>query len=171
MCENIVKLKSVYIQKDINSGYTAIFLVLHYASHGSILKYLHNERSIAEEQIRIIMAQLILATDLMHRRNIVHRDIKPDNILIIDKKELKICISDLGLACRTNDNAETKVKCGTPGYVAPEILKNQPFTDKSDVFSMGCVFFNMITSCNLYHGRNNKEMLFSNKYQDPTVSV
>lgn len=49
------------------------------------------------------MEQLILAVDLMQRKNIVHRDIKPDNILLMDKKEFKICISDLGLACRATD--------------------------------------------------------------------
>lgn len=96
------------------------------------------------------MAQLLLAIDLMHRKNIVHRDIKPDNILIIDQKEWKICISDLGLAFRADNLEEAKVKCGTPGYVAPEVLKDEPFTAKSDIFSAGCFFFNLLTLGSLY---------------------
>lgn len=49
------------------------------------------------------MAQLLLTMDLMHRNGIIHRDLKPDNILILDRKEMKVCISDLGLACKADD--------------------------------------------------------------------
>ncbi len=86
----------------------------------------------------------------MHRENIIHRDIKPDNILLTDRNNLKICISDLGLACLTSDEIETRLKCGTPGYVAPEVLKGKYFTTKSDIFSIGSFFFNLITNSNLF---------------------
>jgi serine/threonine protein kinase len=74
-----------------------------FAKYGSILKHLQSKAKFSEEQIRTVMAQLLLAVDLMHRKNIIHRDIKPDNILLMDKNNLKICISDLGLACSTED--------------------------------------------------------------------
>ena len=107
----------------------------------------------------------------MHRKNIIHRDIKPDNILLMDKNDLQICISDLGLACKADDENEVKSKCGTPGYVAPEVLKGQPFTKKSDIFSIGGFFFNLVTNSNLFPGRNGKEMLIANKFQNPYSTV
>ncbi len=56
-----------------------------FAKYGTILKHLQKKERFKEEEIRTIMAQLILAIDLMHRRNIIHRDIKPDNILLTDR--------------------------------------------------------------------------------------
>lgn len=80
-------------------------------------------------------------------------------------------ISDLGLACRVDDEVETRVKCGTPGYVGPEILKGQLVTTKADIFSLGCFLFNMISSSSLFPGRNMKEVLASNRYSDPQQGV
>lgn len=100
----------------------------------------------------------------MHRKNIIHRDLKPDNILLIDKDVLQICISDLGLACRLDDAKEIGMKCGTPGYVAPEILRGiRLFTTKADIFSLGCFLFNMLTNTNLFQGQEARAILMANK--------
>ncbi len=90
------------------------------------------------------MAQLILAIDLMHRNKMIHRDIKPDNILLVDKDELMVCITDLGIACKSDNLNQIKQKCGTPSYVAPEILRGENFTTKTDIFSLGSLFYNMV---------------------------
>ena len=76
---------------------------MRFAKHGTLMKFLEDQKRLKEESIRTIMEQLILAVDLIHRKNIIHRDIKPDNILLDDKDNLLICISDLGLACWADD--------------------------------------------------------------------
>jgi serine/threonine protein kinase len=117
------------------------------------------------------MAQLLLAVDLMHRKSIIHRDLKPENILILDSKNLKVCISDLGLACSVNNKSECSLKCGTPGYVAPEVLSDIPFTPKSDIFSLGCILFNILTGKQLFSGKTPKQLLLENKTRNPVPYI
>jgi serine/threonine protein kinase len=100
------------------------------------------------------MAQLILALDLMHRNRIIHRDIKPVNILLMDLKEMMICLSDLGMACMEDSVDEIFMMCGTPSYVAPEVLKGEPFTCKADIFSAGSFFYNLVAQTPLFKGNS-----------------
>ena len=59
----------------------------------------------------------------MHKKGYVHRDIKPDNILVFNEQELKVCIADLGFACSLRDEINIKNRCGSAGYTAPEVLE------------------------------------------------
>ncbi|TNV86407.1 hypothetical protein FGO68_gene4970 [Halteria grandinella] len=171
-CENIVQIIQVYVERESGNSKVELKMVMKYAKYGTILKHLQKKQNFNEEEIRTVMAQLLLAVDLMHRKNIIHRDIKPDNILLMDRGTLQICISDLGLACQADDPKEVALKCGTPGYVAPEVLKNtHPFTLKADIFSVGGFFYNMVTSNNLFPGRNAQELLYYNKNQNPIPVV
>jgi len=65
-----------------------------------------------------------------------------------------VCIADLGLAIRKEDEARLYDQCGTPGYVDPEVLNGRPFSTKSDIFSLGAVFFNLITHRLVFPGLN-----------------
>jgi calcium/calmodulin-dependent protein kinase I len=74
------------------------------AKHGSLLtKMTAMQRRFSEEETRTIMIQLLLTVDLMHRNGMIHRDIKLDNVLILEEDTLDICIADLGMACRATD--------------------------------------------------------------------
>jgi serine/threonine protein kinase len=88
-----------------------------------------------------------------------------------DRRNLRITIADLGLACRSNDLFEIYNKCGTPSYVAPEVLNGRPFSRKADVFSAGSLFFNLIAGTSLFRGGNAQELLLYNQYENPQITV
>ena len=73
----------------------------------------------------------------------MHRDIKPENLILVDnanEEELQIKLADFGLAAFTSDELLFK-RCGTPGYVAPEILDDKKYNEKVDVFSAGIILY------------------------------
>lgn len=110
MCDNVVKLKEVYIGKtceqneedEVDVKILTISIVMNLARHGSLSRFVYGER-LNEDHLRVITAQLLLTLDFIHRRGILHRDIKTDNILLLDKQLLKVCITDFGLACTSSD--------------------------------------------------------------------
>lgn len=104
----------------------------------------------------------------MHGKNVMHRDLKPENIMLLRKGDLNsLKIVDFGLATYCNVDKFFFPKCGTPGYVAPEIAN---LTDKSkiydkvcDVFSIGIIFFKILTGKDLFPGSGFNLVLKLNK--------
>lgn len=77
----------------------------------------------------------------MHSKNVIHRDLKLENILLTsEENDYELKIADFGLST-TTDNIDIFRKCGTPGYVAPEVLLNQDYNTKVDYFSVGVIFY------------------------------
>lgn len=88
----------------------------------------------------------------------MHRDLKLDNVLInkVSEKEYDVKIADFGLARRLPENGRLLMDvCGTPSYIAPEILHQRGYGEKCDVFSLGSIFFNLLTGRYLFNGKNN----------------
>ena len=104
---------------------------------------------------------MLLALDFFAQKKIIHRDIKLENILInkVDGDQYDIRVADFGLAVFTFNDELTFKKCGTPGYVAPEVFKGHGYSYKSDIFSLGSVFFNLVTGRYLFSGESNQEIL------------
>lgn len=103
--------------------------------------------------------------DFFQRKKIVHRDIKLENILISsieDRSEYDIRIADFGLAIFTPEDEKVSGKCGSPGYVAPEVFKTQFYSYKVDVFSLGSVFYQLLTGQYLFDGNTAKQIIKRN---------
>lgn len=98
----------------------------------------------------------------------MHRDIKLDNILInrIEEEEFNVKIADFGLAVflpEGEPNPKLSEKCGTPCYVAPEILRDEGYDTKCDIFSLGSLMFGLLTGRYLFKGDDKCELLQKNK--------
>jgi serine/threonine protein kinase len=114
-----------------------------------------------------MMSQLLKGLVHLQNNNIVHRDIKPQNILLKNKDSLELVIADMGLATVVDAEEYLFTRCGTPGYVAPEIMEALPdeklFNTSSDIFSLGAVFHLLLTGEQLFEGNSPAEMLERNK--------
>jgi serine/threonine protein kinase len=139
--KNITRLHRIY------EGDNSLCLLMDYYYLGNLQEVLNLQPVITEKTISFLTAQLLLGAHMLSINNIVHRDLKPENILI--HKDIQgdygLVISDFGLSSSLDNVKKYRLQCGTPGYVAPEILKGDCYDAKADVFSIGCVVFNMLS--------------------------
>lgn len=104
------------------------------------------------------------ALDYMHKNKVVHRDLKPENLILAYKdNDYDLRIADFGLASFVNDGELLKLRCGSPGYVAPEILEDIGYNEKADIFSAGVILYVLLTGRPVFRGLNMKEILIKNK--------
>ncbi|CAD8204271.1 unnamed protein product [Paramecium pentaurelia] len=113
------------------------------------------------EEIKLIMKDILEGVNYIHSKNIIHRDLKIDNILIDDDNSIKII--DFGLACQFINIESKNISCGTPGYIAPEVLMNKPFDYKSDIFSIGVVMYQLYFNKHLFQADQVVDILKLNK--------
>ncbi|CAD8209745.1 unnamed protein product [Paramecium octaurelia] len=134
---NIIKLYKVFeTNKHIN-------MVLELVEGGELLKsHRYNLRD-----ARMIFKQLATCVDYMHQKGIMHRDLKPQNVLC-KTNSIEIVLADFGLATWIKNKQHIYYRCGTTGYVAPEILKykegTKMYTEKCDIFSLGVILYQLI---------------------------
>ena len=133
---NVVELKEVMATK------TKIFFVMEYVRGGELFAKVARGK-LREDQARRYFQQLISAVDFCHSRGVSHRDLKPENLLLDDNQDLKI--SDFGLSAlpeQLRHDGLLHTQCGTPAYVAPEVLRKKGYDgSKADIWSCGVVLF------------------------------
>ncbi len=98
----------------------------------------------------------------MHELDVIHRDLKPENIIFKSSKDIDIGVVDLGFATLEKDYDKLFKRCGTPGYVAPEILNDHPYNCKVDVYSCGIIFYIILTGKIPFYGSSYKEIVYKN---------
>ncbi|XP_030829270.1 serine/threonine-protein kinase Nek4 isoform X2 [Strongylocentrotus purpuratus] len=148
---NIVSYKDSFESEE---GF--LYIVMGFCDGGDLYNRLKQQKNAALEERQVVewFVQIAMALQYMHERNILHRDLKTQNIFLTKSKIIKV--GDLGIARvleGNNDMATTLI--GTPYYMSPELFSNRPYNHKSDVWALGCCVYEMTT---LKHAFNAKDM-------------
>lgn len=93
----------------------------------------------------------------------MHRDMKPENIIFENTNNLKLQIVDLGFSTYIEEYKKLFTRCGTPGYIAPEILRNKNYDEKIDIFSLGVIFYIILTARMPFSGKDCNEIIKKNR--------
>lgn len=134
---------SLLCLKDTFDENDGVYLILELAPEGELFNLIITKKKLSEDESKHVFRQLFEGLKYLHDRGIVHRDIKPENILVVDT-ELTVKLGDFGLAKIIGEDSFTTTLCGTPSYVAPEILQETPhrrYTKAVDIWSLGVVLY------------------------------
>jgi serine/threonine protein kinase len=113
----------------------------------------HIKKQLTEPEVFEYMNQLVKGYVEFQKREIVHRDLKPANLLITDRNMLKI--ADFGFGIKTDQLAKSsKYNVGSPLYMAPESLKKNEYSFKTDIWSIGVIFYEMLTNDTPWRAKN-----------------
>ncbi|XP_009947243.1 PREDICTED: serine/threonine-protein kinase Nek1 [Leptosomus discolor] len=137
-----------------------LYIVMDYCEGGDLFKKINAQKGIlfSEDQILDWFVQICLALKHVHDRKILHRDIKSQNIFLT--KDGTIQLGDFGIARVLNSTAELARTCiGTPYYLSPEICQNKPYNNKSDIWALGCVLYEMCTLKHAFEAGNMKNLV------------
>ncbi|XP_049567304.1 serine/threonine-protein kinase Nek1 isoform X14 [Orcinus orca] len=138
----------------------SLYIVMDYCEGGDLFKRINAQKGILfqEDQILDWFVQICLALKHVHDRKILHRDIKSQNIFLT--KDGTIQLGDFGIARVLNSTVELVRTCiGTPYYLSPEICENKPYNNKSDIWALGCVLYEMCTLKHAFEAGNMKNLV------------
>ncbi|XP_066534950.1 serine/threonine-protein kinase Nek3 isoform X2 [Hoplias malabaricus] len=137
-----------------------LYIVMEFCGGGDLLQRIRQQKGclFPEDVILKWFSQICLGTKHIHDKRVLHRDLKSKNIFLAENGTLKL--GDFGSACTLNSGrAYAQTYVGTPYYVSPEIWDNQPYNNKSDIWSLGCVLYELCTLHHPFQARSWKSLI------------
>ncbi|CAK6951002.1 death-associated protein kinase 2 isoform X1 [Scomber scombrus] len=152
---NIVALHDVYENR------TDVVLVLELVSGGELFDFLAQKESLSEEEATQFIKQILNGVQYLHSKRISHFDLKPENIMLLDRDDPlpRIKLIDFGLAHKIEAGADFKNIFGTPEFVAPEIVNYEPLGLEADMWSIGVITYILLSGASPFLGDTKQETL------------
>ena len=147
-------------EDDIN-----FYIVSELMGGGDLYKYMLKAKRLSERNAASLIKQTLQAINYMHKQKILHRDLKPENILlekqepeVEGKGELNIKLTDFGLATPFQEGVKIKEKMGSPIYMAPEIVKDEKYDNKIDIWGIGIIAHILLCGCPPFDGKSDEQI-------------
>jgi len=137
---------------------TALYFVMDYINGGELFFHIKRGLRLNEDEVRFYSGQVVLALEYLHKHGIIYRDLKPENILLSHTGYL--VLTDFGLS-KTGlyaQNARTNTFCGTPEYMAPEVLRGESYTKSIDWWSLGTLMYELFCGTTPFYCADVREM-------------
>ncbi|NWV03248.1 DAPK1 kinase, partial [Ptilonorhynchus violaceus] len=152
---NVITLHDVYENK------TDVILILELVAGGELFDFLAEKESLTEEEATEFLKQILNGVQYLHSLQIAHFDLKPENIMLLDRNVPKprIKIIDFGLAHKIDFGNEFKNIFGTPEFVAPEIVNYEPLGLEADMWSIGVITYILLSGASPFLGETKQETL------------
>jgi len=149
---NIITLKEVFEDRK------RLILVLEFMKGGELLQRIRKKKRYSEKEASYIIKKVVQAAAYLHKNGIVHRDFKPENLLFTSEEEdAELKIADFGFA-RYIGEGFLKTPCGSPAYVAPEIVKEQNYNKSVDMWSIGVILYILLCGFPPFYHENTEKI-------------
>ncbi|XP_041934383.1 calcium/calmodulin-dependent protein kinase type 1D [Alosa sapidissima] len=151
--ENIVALDDIYESSN------HLYLIMQLVSGGELFDRIVEKGFYTEKDASTLIRQVLDAVNYLHKMGIVHRDLKPENLLYYNSQDgSKIMISDFGLSKMEGTGDVMSTACGTPGYVAPEVLAQKPYSKAVDCWSIGVIAYILLCGYPPFYDENDSKL-------------
>jgi serine/threonine protein kinase len=157
---NIVAIYDAGLYKDF------CYFTMEYVDGPPLNTFCHKGNLLPISQVVEIIFTTCKALDFAHKQGIIHRDIKPSNIVLT--KEGGVKITDFGIARIKSDQTISKGLIGSPSYMSPEQVKEQHVDDRCDIFSLGCVLYELLAGEKAFPGENYFSIMYKITHEEPT---